>query len=63
MLTNLPAVIQQETGKRSRGRLTRLEPWSNSTLKKAYLQIGDEWDALEEAAIDPLCVRPPPWHP
>jgi CRISPR/Cas system-associated protein Csm6 len=47
----LPKVIEQEAGKRSRGRLTRLEPWSRSTLEKAYRQIGSEWDALEEAAI------------
>ncbi len=46
----LPKVIEQEAGKRSRGRLTRLEPWSSSTLKKAYQQMGHEWDALEEAA-------------
>jgi hypothetical protein len=46
----LPTVIQQEAGKPNRGRLTRVEPWSSRTLKKAYLQVGDEWDALEEAA-------------
>jgi len=43
-------VIQQEARKRNRGRLTHLEPWFNDTLKKAYLQVGGEWDALEEAA-------------
>ena len=47
----LPRVIEQEAGKRSGGRLTRLEPWSRSTLEKAYRQIGNEWDALEEAAV------------
>ena len=50
MLTNLPRVIQDEATKRSRGRLTCVEPWSSRALKKAYLQVGDEWDALEEAA-------------
>jgi hypothetical protein len=46
----LPKVIEQEAGKRDRGRLTRLKPWSKSALKKAYQQMGGEWDALEEAA-------------
>jgi hypothetical protein len=47
----LPKVIAQEAGKQIRGRLTRLEPWSKSTLEKAYRQVGSEWDALEEAAV------------
>jgi hypothetical protein len=47
----LPRVIEQEAGKRSGGRLTRLEPWSTNTLKKAYQIMGREWEALEEAAI------------
>ena len=47
---HLPIVVEQETGKRRPGRLTRLEPWSSKTLKKAYQQMGREWDALEEAA-------------
>lgn len=44
-------VIAQKAGTRSRGRLSRLEPWSRSTLEKAYRQVGSEWDALEEAAV------------
>ena len=46
----LPEVIEQEAGKSRRARLTRLQPWSARTLKKAYRQMGREWDALEEAA-------------
>jgi hypothetical protein len=44
------SVIEQEAGKRSRRRLSRLEPWSGSTLEKACRQIGSEWHELEEAA-------------
>jgi hypothetical protein len=51
MLTKpMPVRFEQEARKRSRGRLTRPEPWSGSTLKKAYQQMGREWDALEEDA-------------
>jgi hypothetical protein len=44
-------VIEQNNKQPSRGRLTRLEPWSRSRLKKAYQQTGQEWDALEEASV------------
>jgi len=47
---HLSHVIEQEAGKQRRGRLTRIEPWSGATLKKAYQKMGREWDALEEAA-------------
>jgi len=47
----LPRVIEQEAGKPKRKRLTNVEPWSKSTLEKAYQKMGRDWDALEEAAI------------
>ncbi len=46
----LPKVIEQEAGESQQKRLTNIEPWSKSTLEKAYKQMGREWDALEEAA-------------
>lgn len=46
----LPKVIQQEARELKPKRLTNIEPWPKSTLEKAYKQLGQEWDALEEAA-------------
>jgi hypothetical protein len=46
----LPKVIEQESEKPKRQRLTNIEPWPKRTLEKAYKQIGSEWDVLEDAA-------------
>jgi hypothetical protein len=46
----LPKVIEQEAQGPKQKRLTNIEPWSKSTLEKAYKRVGREWDALEDTA-------------
>ncbi|HEX7862956.1 MAG TPA: hypothetical protein VF773_21665 [Verrucomicrobiae bacterium] len=46
---HLAAVIEEESNASAR-RVTNVKPWDESELRKAYARVGNEWDALEEAA-------------
>ncbi len=46
---HLASVIEAEaTGPRER--VTNIEPWRESDLKKAYKRVGADWDRLEDVA-------------
>ncbi len=47
---HLRDVIQEESTQAT-ARITNIEPWPRGVVEKAYRRIGDEWDALEAAAL------------
>jgi hypothetical protein len=56
---HLREVIEQESTKPSRNRVTNIDPWPKGTLARAYKDIEHEgWDKVEEAAVR-ASRRPP----
>jgi hypothetical protein len=48
---HLPEVIEQEAVASSPRRITNVDPWPETVVRKAYRRMGRDWDALEDAAI------------
>jgi len=46
----LPRVIEEESVKKTTGRITNVEPWPKSVLKELYKKRDREWEKVEDAA-------------
>ena len=48
---HLQQVIDQEAVKELPVRVTNIEPWPRRVLENAYRRMGEDWTAIENAAI------------